>query len=76
MTKTYSATVNSYKLDFGVQWEQPLKNKNFVTVGATLGLGHKLHGDSESIIANSDTQLGTSSVDTLTLKNGDRKSVV
>ena len=70
VTKTYSATVNSYKLDFGVQWEQPLKNKNFVTVGATLGLGHKLHGDSESIIANSDTQLGTSSVDTLTLKNG------
>lgn len=70
VTKTYNATVNSYKLDFGVQWEQPLRNNNFVILGATLGLGHKLHGDSECIISNTDTQLGTSSVDILTLKNG------
>lgn len=69
VTKSYTASVNSYKLDFGVQWEQPLKNNNFVTVGATLGLGHKLHGDSQCIIANTDTQLGTSSVDTLTLND-------
>ena len=52
VTKTYTATVNSYKLDFGVQWEQPLNNNNFVTLGATLGLGHKLHGDSHCIISN------------------------
>lgn len=70
VTKTYTATVNSYKLDFGVQWEQPLKNNNFVTLGATLGLGHKLHGESLCIIANTDTQLGTSSVDTLTINDG------
>lgn len=70
VTKTYTATVNSYKLDFGVQWEQPLNNNNFVTLGATLGLGHKLHGDSHCIISNTDTQLGTSSVDTLTVSNG------
>lgn len=69
VTKSYTASVNSYKLDFGVQWEQPLKNNNFVTVGATLGLGHKLHGDSQCIIANTDTQLGTSSVATLTLND-------
>jgi len=70
VTKTYTATVNSYKLDFGVQWEQPLNNNNFVTLGATLGLGHKLHGDSHCIISNTDTQLGTSSVDTLTISDG------
>lgn len=70
VAKVYTATVNSYKLDFGMQWEQPLKNNNFVTLGATLGLGHKLHGDSHCIISNTDTQLGTSSVDTLTVSNG------
>lgn len=70
VTKYYNATVNSYKLDFGVQWEQPLNNNNFMTLGATLGLGHKLHGESQCIIANTDTQLGTSSVDTLTLSDG------
>lgn len=68
--KTYTASVSSYKFDFGVQWEQPFSNDNFLTVGATVGLGHKLGADPQCIISNTDTQLGTSSVDTLTVRNG------
>lgn len=67
VSKSYTASVNSYKLDFGLQWEQPLPNKNFVTLGATVGLGHNLGSDAQCIISNTDTQLGTSSVDTMTV---------
>lgn len=69
VTKIYTASVSSYKLDFGVQWEQPLQNNNFVTLGVTAGLGHKLGADPMCVIANNDTQLGTSSIDTLTVKD-------
>ena len=69
VTKIYSASVSSYKLDFGLQWEQALPNNNFVTLGATAGLGHKLGADPICVIANTDTQLGTSSIDTLTAKD-------
>lgn len=43
LTKKYSTTVNSYKLDFGVQWVQPLNRYDRLTLGAVVGLGHNLN---------------------------------
>jgi hypothetical protein len=54
LSKTYSASINSYKLDFGVQYQQVLNKDNVLTVGATVGLGHKLGADAKLISTNYD----------------------
>lgn len=43
--RTYSASIQSYKLDLGVQWEQKVSKNDVLTLGATVGLGHKLGAD-------------------------------
>ena len=45
LTRSYSTSVSSYKLDLGAQWQQSINTDNLLTVGAVVGLGHKLHGD-------------------------------
>lgn len=42
MTRFYSASIKSYKLDFGLQWQQPLGKADALTIGLTVGVGHKL----------------------------------
>ena len=54
LSKTYSTSVNSYKLDFGVQYQRELNKDNLLTVGATVGLGHKLGADASLISTNYD----------------------
>lgn len=41
----YIADINSYKLDFGIQYPIRLSKSDFLTVGATYSLGHGLSGD-------------------------------
>jgi hypothetical protein len=55
LTKFYDASVSSYKLDFGVQWEQPLNRKDVLTIGAIVGVGHTLGGEASMTIVNSST---------------------
>ena len=60
LNRTYSATVNSYKLDFGLQAYAPVSRKDMLTLGATVGLGHKLGADASceiNNVANEDTML-------------------
>lgn len=64
LTKKYSTTVNSYKLDFGAQWVQKLGKRNVLTVGAVFGLGHKLNNTAEMSIMQ--TNSASSAVDTTT----------
>ncbi len=45
LTRSYSTSVSSYKLDLGAQWQKSINVDNLLTVGAVVGLGHKLHGD-------------------------------
>ena len=54
-TMTYEASISSYKLDFGAQWQQPLNDNNLLTIGATVGLGHKLSGDADLTVMNLST---------------------
>ena len=45
LKKNRNCSISSYKLDFGVQYQQNLNDKDVVTVGATYGLGHSLNAD-------------------------------
>ena len=42
LTRTYSAQVNSYKIDLGVQYTCQISKKDAVTVGLTFSPGHNL----------------------------------
>ena len=52
-SRKYSAQVNSYLVTLGAQWEQPLSRKDNLTLGMTVGLGHKL--GSSYTIQNGDS---------------------
>ena len=45
LKKKRNCSIGSYKLDFGVQYQQNLNDKDVITVGATYGLGHSLNAD-------------------------------
>ena len=66
MRKQFTASVKSYKLDAGIQWQQPVGRKDVLTVGATVGIGHKLGTDPELSITNTNT--GSGRVDTTTYR--------
>lgn len=51
--RTYTANVNSYLITLGAQWEQPISTTDRLTLGMTLGLGHKLRSNVE--IENGDS---------------------
>ena len=48
LQRTYTAEVRSYKLDFGLQYTQPLSAKDQVTLGLTYSLGHSLNAGPSS----------------------------
>lgn len=41
-SRKYSANVSSFLVTLGAQWEQPLSRKDNLTLGMTVGVGHKL----------------------------------
>lgn len=45
LMKEYTATVKSYKLDAGLQVQLPMGKNDVMTLGATMGVGHKLGCD-------------------------------
>ena len=60
VTEQYSTNVNSYKLDFGLQYQQRLNKDNLLTLGAIVGLGHQLGADADLSITNTDPQTSVS----------------
>lgn len=67
LTKGYSTSVKSYKLDFGVQWQKQINKNDVLTLGATVGLGHGLNNTAEMLTANVDNQTGVITSDTIRL---------
>lgn len=66
LAKLYSVELNSYTLDFGVQYDHHFGKDNLLTLGLTYGLGHKLGADADcrvisanSSVSKSDTTLMT-----------------
>lgn len=68
--KTYSATVTSYKVDFGLQWQKEIVKDNTLTVGLTYGIGHNLGADATSNMSNTNSQTGVSTDATYTVSDG------
>jgi len=68
LSKSYSTSVNSYKADLGLQYTRRLTKNDELTVGATIGIGHKLHADAECNIINNNTT-GTSDTTTIVAAN-------
>lgn len=67
-SRKYETEIRSYKLDFGMQYEQPLGKNDIVTLGVRYGLGHTLNGT--STFTDAVTQNSTTMGDTLKLHNG------
>jgi len=66
--RTYDTHVRTYKLDFGVQYEQRVNPRNSFVIGLTYSPGHTIHGRSyyyDQVVVSSTT-LG----DTVKCKNG------
>ena len=70
LSKTYSANISSYNVTFGAQWQQPFGKKDVMTLGATLGLGHKLGADPTCDIINTNTSTQVSDTTSFIIKNG------
>lgn len=70
LSKVYKASINSYQVTLGLQWQQAIDKKNSMTLGATVGLGHKLGADPTCDIINLNTSTLVSDTTTTTIKNG------
>lgn len=69
LSKYYSASVNNYKLDFGVQQVLPISKKDKLTIGLSYSLGHKLHSNPECKLITTNSQAYVSDTTALRAKN-------
>lgn len=67
--KEYTASVSNYKLDFGVQYAQPM-GKDLLTLGAVFSSGHKLGSDPEGRIVSVNSSLSKSDSTSYKIVNG------
>lgn len=69
LSRHYSATVNSWKLDVGLQYDQPVSKTDFITLGATFSPGHNLKADPEYMVVNSNSIISKADTTSLTIEN-------
>lgn len=60
LSRYYSATVNSYKLDFGAQYTHRFSPKDELTIGVAYSIGHNLGATPECKEISQNTQTGVS----------------
>jgi hypothetical protein len=70
MTKLYTANVQSYKLDFGMQYQYKLDKDRILTLGLTYGLGHNLHSDPKCKVISSNSTTATNDTTFYSINNG------
>lgn len=70
LSKYYTASVHSYKLDFGVQYTHQLTKKDALTIGLTYGLGHKLGADPKCQVISNNAQTAIADTATYAISNG------
>ena len=58
--KTYHSDISNYVLDFGLQYDLKLGKEDYLTIGLTYGLGHKLNADAECDIINGNSTISKS----------------
>lgn len=69
VSKSYSSSISSYKLDLGVQWEQPLREGDNLVVGATYSLGHRLNGNADMTMTTLNNETAVSKTVTETVED-------
>ena len=70
LTRTYSTNVNNWKLDLGAQWWADITKNDRLTLGAVVGIGHKLGADARMSITNANSVTSVSSTTTDSVANG------
>ena len=70
LQKQYSVSVSSYKADFGLQWEQQIGKDNWLTIGATYGLEHKLNADPQLVVINTNSTSSKTDTTSFKIHNG------
>ena len=58
LSRYYSASVNSYKVDFGLQYTRKITKNDELTLGLTYSLGHKLGAAPECNEISNNSQTG------------------
>lgn len=69
LTKKYSTTVNSYKVDLGAQWVQKIGKHDVLTLGAVYGLGHNLKNSASMSISMVNSASSATADTTFTVKD-------
>ncbi len=70
LSKYYTVTISSYRIDFGLQYTLPLNKKNSLTLGLTYGLGHKLNSDPSCMVISTNTTTAVADTTSFTVNNG------
>lgn len=70
LSKYYTATVNSYKLDFGLQYTTNINKKNVLTIGLTYGIGHKLNSNPECMVISTNLSTAVADTSSFNVKDG------
>jgi len=68
--REYNASISNYKLDFGIQYTQPVSAKDNLTLGAVFSPGHKLNADPYCREINANSSILKSDTTTYTITNG------
>ena len=70
LSKNYSALINSYNIQLGAQWEQPLTKRDILTVGATVNIGHTLNANTNCLIINTNSTTSSRDTTQFVVENG------
>ena len=70
LSKQYTATINSYRLDFGLQYTAKVTHDDRVTLGLTYSNGHKLGTDPECLVISENSQTGVADTAAYAIDNG------
>ena len=70
VSREYSASVRSYKVDFGAQYTQRVAKADWVTLGLVYSFGHKLNSDPQVLSRSYNSQSGVADSATYILDNG------
>lgn len=69
LSKYYTATVNSYKLDFGLQYMLKLDRRNDLTFGLTYSVGHKLNSTPKCMVISTNPSTAVADTTSFTAKD-------
>lgn len=70
LSKYYKTKMKGYRLNFGVQYTQPLNKNNELTLGLVYEPGHKTNTDPECLVISSNSQTAVNDTSRYVIDNG------